>query len=185
MARIGLLVASIAFVTIAIPRLAAQKTVIEPGVTDTMTATVQTIDTPNRLIVLHADDGSDKRVFAPPEFTRFNELRVGDRLTITYYQSTVYQLKHRHAPAPAVSEAVAGAESRSSLPGGTLSYQATERVTVTAVDRNASLITVVGRDGRMISRRVHDISTLDGVKKGDRIDITYTEALLASFTRPQ
>jgi hypothetical protein len=45
------------------------------------------------------------------------------------------------------------------------------------------LITVVGRDGRTISRHVHNPSDLEGVKKGDHIDITYTNALLASVTR--
>jgi hypothetical protein len=41
------------------------------------------------------------------------------------------------------------------------------------------------RDGRTISRHVVVPSRLDGVKKGDDIGSTYTEALLVSVTREQ
>jgi hypothetical protein len=100
-----------------------------------------------------------------------------------YYQSTVYKLKHPRAPTPAVSEEVGAVESASPLPGATFSLQTTERVTVKAVDRKAALITVAGADGRRISRHVHNPSDLEGVKTGEHIDITYTNALLASVTR--
>ena len=169
--------------TIATPQVAAQKTVTVPGDTETTTATIQRIDEPNRFVVVTGADGSGVGVFAPPEFTRFNELRVGDNVTITYYQSTVYKLRRRHARAPAVSEEVRAAESASPLPGANFEHQLTERVTVKAVNRGASLISVVGRDGQTITRRVHNPRDLNGVKPGDHIDITYTHAVLASVTR--
>ena len=184
MSRTELLTAAVALMcTIGPLHIAAQKTVMEAGEMETTTATIQKIDAPNRFMVLRGDDGSDVGVFAPPEFARFDELRTGDRVTITYYASTVYQLKRRHAPKPASSEEVGAIENDSSLPGATFSHQTTERVTVKKVDRKASLITVVSRDGRTISRHVQDPSHLEGVKKGDHVDITYTEALLASVTR--
>jgi Cu/Ag efflux protein CusF len=178
-----ILLAAAVMCTIGAAHIAAQKTVSVPGETETTTATIRKIDAPNRFVVLRGDDGSDVGVFAPPEFTRFDELLVGDRVTITYYESTVYQLKRRHSRTPAVSEEVSAVESSSSLPGATFSHQTTERVTVKKVDREASLITVVGRDGLTISRHVQDPSRLEGVKKGDHIDITYTKALLATVTR--
>ena len=183
MTRTNLAAAIVALMFTGAPHIAAQKTVIAPGAMETTTATIRKVDAPNRFVVLRGDDGEDVGVFAPPEFTRFDELRVGDRVTITYYESTVYQLKRRHAPAPAVSEEVGAVESGSRLPGATFSHQTTERVTVKAVDRKTAVITVVGVDGRRISRHVHNPSDLEGVKTGDHIDITYTNALLASVTR--
>jgi Cu/Ag efflux protein CusF len=184
MSRATLLAAATVICTLGVTHIAAaQKTVSTPGVMETTTATIQKVDVHDRFVVLRGDDGSDVGVFAPPEFTRFGELRVGDRITITYYESTVFQVKRRHSPMPAVSEEVSAAENHSSLPSATVSHQTTARVTVTKVDREASLITVVGRDGRAVSRRVQDPSHLDGVKQGDDIDITYTEALLASVAR--
>jgi hypothetical protein len=170
--------------TFAIP-LAAQKTVTRPGQTVSATATIQELDVARRFVVLRGDDGSKVGVFAPPEFTLFDELRTGDRVTFTYYESIVYQVKARHAARPRVSEEFAATESASKLPGGTLAHQITGTVTVEAVDREAPAITVVTADGRVVSRKLEDRSLLDGVKRGDRIDITYTEALLASVARAQ
>jgi hypothetical protein len=161
----------------------AQKTVIGPGKTATVSATISRIDSAERFVVLRGDDGSDVGVFVPPEFKRLNELRVGDTVTITYYESIVYRLRPRNASKAPVSEEVAASESTSALPGGTLSHQLTERVTVNAVDRDAPSITVTAGDGRTVSRRIERRSDLDGVKPGDQVDITYTEAVLVTVTR--
>ena len=174
---IGLIAAAIA-----VP-LTAQTTVVAPGRIVTATATIRRIDLPSRFVTLRADDGSELRVFVPSDFTRLDELRVGDTVTITYYESIVYRLKRRGAPKPSVSEEVAASETTGPLPGTTLSHQWTESVTVKSIDRASPSITVTDRDGRTVSRHVERASDLDAVKPGDRIDITYTAAVLAMLTR--
>jgi hypothetical protein len=42
---------------------------------------------------------------------------------------------------------------------------------------------VTTSDGRTVTRKVDKKSNLEGVKPGDKIDITYTEALLTSVER--
>src|SRR5260221_1363855 len=138
--------------TIASPVI-AKKTVTRPGATETTTATILRMDLATRYVVLRSDDGSETRVFVPPEFARFNELEIGDNLTLTYYESIVYRLRKPGAARPPVREEVGASESAGPLPGGMLSHQSTERVTVKAVDRNAQSITVTGRDGQTGSRR--------------------------------
>jgi len=163
--------------------LAAQTTVVRPGQVVTVTATIGRIDLPTRFVALRGDDGSELNVFVPSDFTRLNELRVGDTVTLTYYESIVYRLKRRGATKPRVSEEVAASETTGSLPGATLSHQLTESVTVKSIDRASPSITVTDRRGRTVSRHVEHASDLDDVKPGDRIDITYTEAVLATVTR--
>jgi len=182
--RIPLIAVAIALACTMAPRVAAaQKTIVRPGVTETTTAVIEKIDFKDRFVRLRGDDGEELGVFAPPELPRFTELRVGDHVTITYHESTVYRLKGRHAPRPAVSEEVAATESRSPLPGATFTHQVTERVTVKAVDRKAGSITVTSSSGETVTRRVDNPSDLDGVKPGDYIDITYTQAVLVNVTR--
>jgi Cu/Ag efflux protein CusF len=53
-------------------------------------------------------------------------------------------------------------------------------VTVKAVDMNAPSITVVTQDGRTMTRRIADKKNLEGVSPGDRIDITYSQAVVIS-----
>jgi len=170
------------YMAIASP-LMAQTTVVKPGQTETATATIRRIDLSTRFVMLGGDDGSELGVFVPPDFTRLNELQVGDTVRMTYYESVVYRLRRRGAPKARVSEEVAASESTASLPGARLSHQLTERVTVKAVDRDAPSLTLTDRHGRTVSRHVEHASDLDGVKPGDHIDITYTEAVLATVTR--
>ena len=161
----------------------AQPTFTTAGDTATETATIEQLDHVRRFVVLRGADGSELRVFAPPELTRFSELRVGDVVTLTYYESVVYQVRSRHAPKPGVSEEVAAHESGGALPGGTVSHQTTQSVTVEAVDPDVPSITVVTADGHLLTKKVDNRSMLVGVTRGDRVDITYTEALLATVTR--
>ena len=53
-------------------------------------------------------------------------------------------------------------------------------MTVKAVDPAVPSITVTTDDGRTVSRKVEDKKNIEGVKPGDKIDITYTQALLTS-----
>jgi hypothetical protein len=52
---------------------------------------------------------------------------------------------------------------------------------VKAVDPAVPSITVTTDDGRTVSRRIEDKKNIEGVKPGDKIDITYTQALLTSI----
>jgi hypothetical protein len=58
----------------------------------------------------------------------------------------------------------------------------TERVTVKAVDPKAASITVTSSSGQTVTRHVDNPSDLNGVKPGDHVDITYTQAVLATVT---
>jgi translation initiation factor IF-1 len=65
-------------------------------------------------------------------------------------------------------------------PGGTLAQQITMTVTVVSVDPNLPSITVKTQNGDVITRKIEDKKNLEGVAPGDRIVITYTQALLAA-----
>ena len=53
-------------------------------------------------------------------------------------------------------------------------------MTVKAVDMNVPSITVVTADGRTLTRKIAEKKNLEGVKAGDQIDITYTQAVVVS-----
>lgn len=146
----------------------------------TATATVTAIDAAKRSITLRMQSGQEESYTVGPDVTRFNELKVGDTIKATYYESLVFQLRKPGAPpAPAPAATVSGGRMKET-PGGALGAQVTVTVTVKAVDMTAPSITVVTADGRTLTRRVSDRANLEGVKPGDRIDITYTEAVVVS-----
>ncbi len=157
--------------------------VTKPGEVLRTSAVIQQIDYTSRIISYRTTDGKDDTMWAPPSLARFSELKVGDRMNLTYYESTAYEVRKPGAPPIVPSDKTSLTPTPGALPGGTIARQATASVIVKAVDPGVPSITVTTADNRTITRKVAQKSYLDGVKPGDRIDITYTEAVLASFER--
>jgi Cu/Ag efflux protein CusF len=149
----------------------------------TATATIQAIDSTTRRVTLRSDKGEEDTFVVGPEVTRFNELKVGDKIRVTYYESTVFVLHKAGDKTNPSSDSAAIAAAKSALPGGTVSMQERRTVTVKAVDPSVPSITVTTEDGRTVSRKIDNKKNLEGVKPGDKIEITYTEALLTSVER--
>jgi hypothetical protein len=66
-------------------------------------------------------------------------------------------------------------------PGATLAQQQTATVDVVSLDPAVPSITVKTADGRTITRKIEDKKNLEGVKPGDKIDITFTQAAVISM----
>jgi Cu/Ag efflux protein CusF len=150
----------------------------------TETAVIQAIDSANRLITLKLDDGTMDTIYAGPEVQRFNELKVGDKVTFKYHESIVYAIQQPGAKPPAAASA-AMVRDQGPRPGGTLSQQLTTVVTVKAIDMNIPSVTITTADGNTMSFKVEDKNNLTGVKVGDKVQITYTRALAVSVESPK
>ena len=66
-------------------------------------------------------------------------------------------------------------------PGGTVANQRTLTVTITAIDQTIPSITVTSANGWVYSRKVTDRKALAQVKVGDKLDLTWNDAVLISF----
>jgi Cu/Ag efflux protein CusF len=144
----------------------------------TATATIKAIDPATRSVTLRAENGDEDTFTVGPNVTRFSQLKAGDVITATYYESLVFQVRKPGAPSTAGN--AAGAARLKDKPGGALGSEETTTVTVKAVDMNAPSITVVTADGRTLTRKVAEKKNLEGISAGDKIDVTYTRALLVS-----
>jgi hypothetical protein len=161
--------------TIAIAQTAVTKPSKEPIVE---TVTIQAIDQTDRLVTMRNSKGEDSIVYAGPEVKRFSELKVGQKVQIRYYESVVYTLARADEKVAPLTEADAVTPTAGTLPGATVARQMKATVEVTAVDPAVPSITVKTATGSTITRKVEDPKRLAGVKPGDRIIITYTEAAL-------
>ena len=142
------------------------------------TAEIVAIDKTARIVTLEDEDGETEDIVCGPEVKRFDELKVGDKVTFRYYESVVSQIRKAGDPAPAPSGAPTLARGTGPKPGGTLSQQLRASVTVTALDAKVPSVTVKTEDGDTMSFKVDDKKNLDGVKVGDKVDITYTAAVM-------
>jgi Cu/Ag efflux protein CusF len=165
----------------AIPVLAqGQKPVV---VTESVerTATIEAIDHTSRAITLKNKDGRTETMVAGPEVKRFNELKVGDTLTFRYTESTAFSIRKAGEKAPAAQGPDAaltrGAGSR---PSATMATQANATVVVKAIDPKVPSVTVLTDENKLVTLKVADKKNIEGLKVGDKVDITYTEALMIS-----
>jgi Cu/Ag efflux protein CusF len=146
------------------------------------TATIQAIDSTARTVTLRDESGKEDTYAVGPQVKRFNELKVGDKVKMTYYESLVLQVRKSGAGGGATLDAAKTAGT-GAAPAGTLAVQDKMTVTVKAIDPALPSITVTTPDGRTVTRKVEDKKNLEGVNVGDLIDITYTRALLTSVER--
>jgi hypothetical protein len=143
-----------------------------PTQTVTLSGTVATIDHAKRVVNIKTADGKFESIDVPPSAKRFDEVKVGDKVSVTYNNNVSARLK---PPGEAAVDTgsmttTAGQQTR---PGGTTAVQKTMTATVDAIDKSASSITFVGPNGWKYSRHVVDPAVFDKVKVGDKVDITW------------
>jgi Cu/Ag efflux protein CusF len=168
-------------VLVALPLAAfAQKPVTSSEVTE-ITAKITAIDKTARLVTLTDKDGESDTIYCGPEVQRFDALKVGDTVTFSYRESVAVAIRKAGQPSGLPTKTTpAVTRTPGQKPGGTVAQQETATVTIKAIDSKVPSVTVLTEDGRTVSFKVEEKKYLDGVKVGDRVEITYTEALAIS-----
>jgi Cu/Ag efflux protein CusF len=165
--------------TVPVARSATAQTKTLTGETKTVTATVEAIEASTRTVTFKLPDGTYTMKVAPPDMTRFSELKVGDTVTARYYENVVVRLK-KPGESDVASASKATTPSGQESPGGTRAKQMTLTATITAIDPSVPSITFTGPHGYKYSSKVQDTEALGKVKVGDKVDIVWTEAMLVS-----
>jgi len=154
------------------------------GEQKTVTATVEAIERSTRSVTLKEQNGEYTEVTVPADVKRFDTLKVGDRITAKYYENIVLRLKLPGEKAQDTDTA-AVTPTVGAKPGGTAALQRTITTTITHIDPKVPSISFSGPNGWKYSSRVQDKAALAKVKVGDRLDITWTTAVLISVDTPK
>ncbi|HEX9101599.1 MAG TPA: hypothetical protein VF997_05310, partial [Polyangia bacterium] len=107
------------------------------------------------------------------------------RLDLDYYQSVALQLKKPGEAPAAPSESTVVERKAGKLPGGMVAREITASATVMKVHPMLNKVTIKGPGGEVDTINVNDPglqSNLHKLKKGDQIQVTYSEAIAASMT---
>jgi Cu/Ag efflux protein CusF len=162
------------------PRTAgpAQAAPAAQGASVTMTAVIQAIDSTTRAVTLKGKDGNLTTIVCGPEIQRFSELKVGDTVTFQYHESIVVAIAAPGSTPPAGGTAVV--RSSGDRPAGMVAKRETTVVTVLAIDNKVPSVTIQKADGGKVSFKVENPMNLEGIKVGDKVQITYTQALAVS-----
>jgi plastocyanin len=155
-----------------------------PGEKVTKSGTVEAIDHKARVLSLASASGELVTIDVPASVERFDQVKVGDKVNVTYYDNVTVRLKKPgEAPVNTLTGALTPTEG--AKPGGTLGAQRTMTATIEAIDPKVPSITFTGPQGWKYSRRVEDKNVLKQVKVGDQVDFTWTEAVLINVETPK
>jgi hypothetical protein len=150
------------------------------GEEKTATATVEAIERSTRVVTLKEQNGEYTEVSVPSDVKRFDTLKIGDKITVKYYENIVLRLKLPGEKSTDTDTAALTPGSGAKA-GGTAATQRTITATITHIDPKVPSITFTGPNGWKYSSRVEDKVALSKVKVGDRLDITWTTAALISI----
>jgi Cu/Ag efflux protein CusF len=161
------------------PLASAQKAMNQADAV-TATFTITAIDSGSRVVTLKDKEGVTREVACGPEVRRFDALKVGDTVTFRYYESVATAIRRSSGAPPAMSGNAGVTRTPGAKPGGTIAQQLTTTVTIEAIDPKIPSVTVKTADGNKLSFKVEDKKNIEGYKAGDKVDITYTQALAIS-----
>jgi hypothetical protein len=153
----------------------------------TLRGTVEAVDHKARIVKVRSDQGNIVTLDVPASYTRFDQVRAGDIVSITYYDRVSVRLKP--AGEPPVDRVSDPATTTTLAPtvGGTRVVQRISTVTIDAWDPATRIVSFTNTAGQSFTRRVVetlDASVLAGIKVGDRVDVTRTEATNIAVVTP-
>jgi hypothetical protein len=146
-----------------------------------ISATVEAIDLPNRLVTLRVPEGDAVTVEVSPEVRNLEQVKVGDQLSVTYYAAIAAELKKPGEGVEGVQEEVgAGRADPGERPAGAVGRQVKTTVVIESVDKKTNTVSFRGPYGMLRTITVQDPDAQAFVKKlkmGDQVEMTYTEAI--------
>ena len=148
------------------------------------TGTITDVDYPNREVTLKDPKGRIETFEVDKSVQRFNEAKVGDKVSVDYYLGFNAQIRKPTAEEeqnPLVVLEATGRAGPNEAPTGTDQRQIRAVVTIEGLDRAKQTVTVKGPRGKYFVARVADPSRLDQVRIGDTIVLTFTEAAAISL----
>lgn len=146
----------------------------------TKTATVTKIDMAKRLVTLKGDEsGNVVVVKAGDSVKNLPQLKVGDRVNATYYQSIAYEVHKPGTVTDFDTQAVAG--TATAKPGekpGAMTAEIVRIVaTIVSIDKATPSVTLRTEDGQVLAVKVKHPEKLDQIKVGDVAEIFLSQAV--------
>ena len=142
------------------------------------TATVQAVDQSTRMVTLKGPKGNSITFKAGDDVRNLAQVKVGDEVTFTYFESLAVRVLKEGEVFPASGESASMSRAEpGKKPGGEIGTEKSFNATITAIDKAAKTVTLMGEDGKSVTVTPLRPEKLVEVKLGDRLVITYTESI--------
>jgi hypothetical protein len=149
--------------------------------TVTERARVEEVDLAGRRIKLRDSAGRSSWRTVPEEVRNLPQVRAGDEVVVTFFESVAYEVRKPGTASPGVVAAEGAHRARAGeKPGVGVGSVTTVTVTIESIDRDRSTVTLRKADGDSVTVRLQDRTKFDQIAVGDLVEITFTESLVAS-----
>ncbi len=145
--------------------------------------TVKSIDKQNKAVTVVGPQGNEVVITAGPEARNFDQIAIGDMVTLTYTQAVALELIPAGsgvAPGRQVTESVVRAEP-GQKPAGVIQTTVRILANVVAVNPKAQTVTLKGPE-RTVELAVKDPAVLAKVRVGQQVEAVFTEAIGLAVT---
>lgn len=151
----------------------------------TITAKVEAVDLPNRLVTVRGPMGRSVVIKADDRVKNLAQVKVGDELVIKYVEAVSIELKKGSTGRMETSTSTGPVAAPAGAKPGMAAVNTTTMVAnVDKVDAANSEVLLHGPQGRYVEVKVKDPAVMKEIKVGDSVQATYTEAVLVEVVGP-
>jgi hypothetical protein len=147
-----------------------------------LVARVERVDRLGRTLTLRAENGLVHTVYVDQQLTLFDELKSGDTVRIRIAESIVVAVRPHGKPS-AIADTTAAAKEAGGKEGTDVLQQLKATVTIESVDMRTQMVVYKDGNKRTVARYVLDPRLLQGLKRGDVVEVTYTRARAIELER--
>ena len=149
----------------------------------TLTGTVEAVDLANRVVTIKGSKGKILELKVGEQAKNLDQVKVGDKVVVKYYESIAFRMKKPEEAEGTTSEqAVAGAKP-GEVPAGAVANQVTITATVEDISPKKTYVTLKGPEGKTVDVKVMNPKNIEGLKVGDKVVITYTQAFAIALDK--
>jgi hypothetical protein len=145
-------------------------------------ATITALDKATRNVTLKGAKGEEVIVSAGPEVKNFDQMKVGDTVTVEYVRALALELKKGGGLVVQRSEQAGAVGAKpGERPAGAAGREVKVVADVIGVDPATQTVTLKGPQ-RTVELKIADAEQFKRVAKGDQVEATFTEAVAIAVT---
>jgi hypothetical protein len=154
-----------------------------------VTGTVAAVDLPNRVVSLRNAAGEYVTVEARADVRNLEQVRVGDRVSVGYFEGIVAEVKRAREGAKGTERSITSAQAAAGArPARAIARTLTATVTIEGVDDTRNTVTFRRHDGLVSTlavQRAESRRFIRELQAGDEVEVTYTEAVAIAVNPAQ
>ena len=148
--------------------------------------TVTKVDPKARTVTIRGPTGNLQIISVPQEAKNLDQVKPGDRFRMTYAEAAAIAVKKGGGKPDATIEEMVSLAPKGAKPGGYKVRTFTVTGVVDAIDYKKRQVAVRGPKGNTVALPVSsEVKDLESVNVGDRVTITYSEALALQMAPPK